>query len=55
MLPDSNDIEILRHKNLIKNTIYNTRPLLCHGNGGRESKVLFNNHTNYLLKTWLPN
>ena len=52
---DSNDIEILHHKNLIKNTIYNTYPLLYHGNGGRESKVLFNNHTNYLLKTWLPN
>lgn len=52
---NSNDIEILHNNNSIKNTIYNTYPSLYHGNGGRESKVLFNNHTNYLLKTWLPN
>lgn len=52
---NSNDIEIIYDKNIIKNTIYNTYPSLYHGNGGRESKVLFNNHTNYLLKTWLPN
>lgn len=49
-----NDIKIDYGKNRITNTIYNTKPCHYHGNGGDQTKVMFNNHTNYLLKTWNP-
>lgn len=51
---NTNDIEILFKKNRIKNNIYNTFPCHYHGNGGKNTKIVFNNNCNYLLKTWNP-
>lgn len=46
----SGDVEINYEKGTITNTLYNTKPLVLHGNG--PSKIDLYNFGNYLAKSW---
>ena len=41
-------------KNRLKNNVYDTYPCHYHGNGGKNTKVIYNNICNYLTKLWNP-
>lgn len=51
---DTKDLEIMYQKNRLKNNVYDTYPCHYHGNGGKNTKVIYNNICNYLTKLWNP-
>ena len=46
------DIEIQYNKNRIINKLYKTSPCHLHGNGSQHKKIIFNNYSNYISKSW---
>tara|TARA_Y100000590_G_scaffold470383_1_gene664323 strand:+ start:2486 stop:5830 length:3345 start_codon:yes stop_codon:yes gene_type:complete len=49
-----NELTVVFQTNRIFNTLTNAKPCHYHGNGGKNTKIRFNNNCNYLLKTWNP-